>query len=354
MKIKLIGIIISIMLIATCFTMAQNVQTPVKNTPQNEPTTTEYDVNVPEWTTGNSWSYQINTITIDYEEPNVTTTLHATLDTQDITLTVTDDTGEVYTTSLNAALQGQARMYFMSSEGAIDITVEIKQADLTGTIIFNKSDLGIRQVNAALSGKFSVKINQQPFLPISLPSIPVSATVNIQADSSTPYPIIQFPLNQSNIWGLPTTNITAGGTIESPWLNLLYRINNILQKHWRIVEIIVPLLGIDPTMVKVLSDFLATPEILPVMDIGTILTMLLGTNIVQFPAMESVFLCNNTEEITVPAGTFNAYNISIGGGVGSLYYAPDAGMIIKISGLFSDVIPFVTDLNAELIEYSYP
>jgi len=36
--------------------------------------------------------------------------------------------------------------------------------------------------------------------------------------------------------------------------------------------------------------------------------------------------------VTVEAGTFDAYNISVMKGLGHIYYAPEVGNIIKISG----------------------
>jgi hypothetical protein len=46
--------------------------------------------------------------------------------------------------------------------------------------------------------------------------------------------------------------------------------------------------------------------------------------------MPEMFNCSDMETRTVIAGTFDAYNIVVGG-MGSIYYAPDVGNIIEIS-----------------------
>ena len=146
--------------------------------------------------------------------------------------------------------------------------------------------------------------------------------------------------------------------IESPWFDLIDRINNIAQRRWNLVEILLKIIGeligtpIDPEMVKQLSDILA--DILPVVDIRHVLTTYVGfPPDFSFPEVPDIFFCNNTETITVCAGSFFVYNISVVGGLGSMYYAPDAGTIVKITGRFQDIIPFVNDITLELCKTNY-
>lgn len=352
MKIKVIAIAIGLMLVTTFLTIAENTRINTIDTIQNEQTTISSNVTVPEWEIGDYWSFRIDTIKIDYEDENTTNTLHVTLNTDNITLSVTDDSGDTYVVSLNAILRGEGTLYYVSDDGPIDMSITLPEAQLTGRILFNQSNLGIQQGNVQLTGTLKVKINQLFSLGVPLPTIPIPVAIDTTIESTVPYTIIDFPLNDSMNWSLPATNISVDGTIESIWLTILYYVNNFLRNHWTLVEKIAPLLEIDPMMVQTISDFLANPDILPVIKIGPALDLLLNISIFEIPLLESIFNCFFTETISVPAGTFSVYNISVADGIGLLYYAPDVGMIIKASGRFNDILPFITDLNAELISYS--
>jgi hypothetical protein len=352
MKTKFFGIGISLMLITTFFCVAESVHLPVNNSLQKENMVIETSVDVPVWSIGNSWSYQINTMSFDYDDVNASTSLHVTVYTDEITLTVIDDSGDSYHVELNAALQGSGSVHFIYEGEPIDMDVLLKETELTGTILFNKTDLGIRQIHPVLKGTVLVKFNEQP-LPFTIPQIPVPATIDITTDSSVPYPLIQFPLNETSYWGLPATNITVDGTIESGWLRVAYILNRFAQNHWPLVTLLAGVMGVDPYALRAVSDLLANPDILPVFHIGEFLNLMINTSTIQFPAIDPIFFWNVTETITVPAGTFSAFNISVAEGLGSLYYAPEAGTIVKISGQFNDIIPFMTNLTAELTDYNY-
>jgi len=93
------------------------------------------------------------------------------------------------------------------------------------------------------------------------------------------------------------------------------------------------------------------PEIaalLPVINIEEALTVLGPGNIISLPMIPGAFFCMNTEPVSVPAGTFDAYNISILNGTARCFYAPAVGNILKLSGNIQDLIPFVTNINMEL------
>ncbi|MBN2598906.1 MAG: hypothetical protein JXA75_00075, partial [Candidatus Thermoplasmatota archaeon] len=234
----------------------------------------------------------------------------------------------------------------------------LQETTLIGKIDFNKSDLRIKHIDVTLDGDLQLHIIENPYIQIEKP-INLSVTINVSIDTSIFYPIIVFPLNVSDIWGLPATNICFDGTIQSPWLTSVDVLNNFAQNHWLIVEIIVWILNklqifppIDPDLLKNISDILA--DILPIIDISDVLTKYIGIEpIIGFPAVPDIFFCNNTENMTIGENTFFVYNISVGGGLGSMYYAPEAGTIVKIIGRFKDILPFISDLDAELIDYSY-
>jgi hypothetical protein len=87
--------------------------------------------------------------------------------------------------------------------------------------------------------------------------------------------------------------------------------------------------------------------------INKALTTFLGENVIHIPKMNNSFYCMNTQDITVPAGTYEAYNITLFGGVGHCYYAPAAGNIVLLSGNFHDTLPVLENLNIELLSTTY-
>ena len=73
----------------------------------------------------------------------------------------------------------------------------------------------------------------------------------------------------------------------------------------------------------------------------------------QIPAIDSAFFCLNTENITVLAGDYEAYNITIIGGMAQCFYAPTAGNVVKITGNLEELIPYITNINMELLSTNY-
>ena len=141
---------------------------------------------------------------------------------------------------------------------------------------------------------------------------------------------MDFPLSVGKTWGNLYNVVTVDGQISSKWLNFISFINNIL-------KFLPPEIG----------------ELLPVIDISDLIEVAGGNNSFEIPGSDVSFECVNQEVITVPAGTFNAYKMQIYGDKGTLYYAPDAGMVIKILVNLQEYLPFLGDLTFELSETNY-
>jgi hypothetical protein len=357
MKGKLIGIFICMMLMTPAFTIATHIENipALSQTTSQAPLLFDEDVPVPVWKVNDYWEYKIDTVTFDLDEPEFS--FHIKLWTEKLSLTVTEVTDDSYTTQVEGTLNGNGSVYMLFPDGPVSATAELTNTKLIGIVGFNKSDLGITSIHATLDGRIKLRIIENPYIPIQIP-FPFSARIELRVNSSVPYPLIAFPFNTTKIWGLPATNISVDGTIESPWLNLINRLNNIAQRRWGLVEIILKVIEfiikapIDPDLVRQLSDILA--DILPVVDIRHVLTTYVGFEPeFVFPEVPEIFFVNNTETITVCAGTFFVYHIPVAGGLGSLYYAPEAGNIVKVTGRFEDVIPFVNDITLELCKTNY-
>ena len=163
---------------------------------------------------------------------------------------------------------------------------------LTGTIVFTKSDLEVKDISAEIKGITVVKIDP---IPIPLP-FPFKVTLN--SDLTTVLPIFDFPLYDHKFWNLPaidiTTNVKAGG-----------------------------ILGIISYPLTIYTSY---------------------------PWIPLAFHCKPKVDITVEAGTYNAYEISsILFSLFEYYYAPSVGNLVKIDATMPN-----GEIHGELKSTNYP
>ena len=335
MKAKIIGIVICIMLMTTFLTVAKNDQPlDIKYKP-NETEVVSFDDDVPIWEISDIWTYRIDDIIIDFEEENQT--IHINLQIDSLSLEVIDDTGDSYKLSINAEVSGTCDAYFDFGDGPVNITARLESTPVSGDISFVKSNLGMEELNVYMEGHLQVNVLEQPYidLPFSIPEIPVPGIISLNVDFENPFAILDFPLNTTKIWNLSSTNFSVDGEIKSIWLNILNFVNKIASIFG--VELLPPELA----------------ELLPIFDIGDALNALDVGNVFEIPAIPYAFACFNRSNVTVEAGTYDAYNITIVGGLASVYYAPEAGNIIRISGKLEELLPYIKDISMELIETNY-
>ena len=122
--------------------------------------------------------------------------------------------------------------------------------------------------------------------------------VNIELTFDQPYILLDFPIDTGAEWGLPAGNITIDGTVESIWLKILYFVNKITSIVG--IELIPP--GLE--------------QFLPVIDISEVLESYGYPTVVDIPAVDdsfrrAPFICSDQKTISVQAGTFDAYEITI-------------------------------------------
>jgi len=349
---KIFGIIVCILLMTSSITIAENIEKTSNVSSSKNISGTSLDVDPPIWKVDNYWSFKIEDMTIDYEKEGQL--IHVKLETNKLQLKVVEVTSDSYIMEIDAMLTGSGNGDVNLGQGPINVTINLKDTSLTGTIVFNKSDLGIKQLNPKINGRLWVKINELPDIDFPIPKIPFGATIDIFTNLKVPFPFINFPLNVSNVWGVPATNISVDGTIRSPWFYLINTINNVarIKIIWNFIMKLINGSDIDEETARNISDMIV--DILPEINISYVLTkyMKIG-NFFETKEISNIFICNDIEEITVQGKTYNAYNISLTIGIGNIYYAPEAGNIIKISGYFKNIIPFISDLNIELIETNY-
>jgi len=286
MKIKIIGSIVFMMLLTSAIS-AVGTNAVEKN--QNVGQTLLDDV--PVWNVGDSWTYMIDDFTFDYEEGGQKMFFDGTID--DFTWTVADTSGSTYIVDFSAELSCDFEIYLSSSSTSLYVTGNIKNTltRMTGTLTFTKSNLHLQDMSAQIIGIISAKISP---IPIALP-LPFKATMN--ADLSTEFPLFEFPLSSNKFWTLPDMDIVvsvhAGG-----------------------------IFGLINIPITFTTGYYWTPL---------------------------AFHCKNKQDISVEAGTFNAWEIeSTFFDLFEYYYAPEVGNIVKIDATMPN-----GDVHGELTSTNY-
>jgi hypothetical protein len=215
--------------------------------------------------------------------------------------------------------------------------LDFTNVKLSGSVRIEKTQLGIQSIDATLQGLFRLNIIEQPFVPFQFHHVPIPVTMNITIGCSTPIAILSFPMDTGKIWNLSATNLTINGDIHSIWLNIIHFANTVMGFFGK--------------------AFITDPNIealFPVINIRDALTVFGLPNVFSVPEVPEIFSTSSTmETLSVPAGTYDVYNISIADGIGSVFYAPAAGNVVKISGNFQDLIPFIQNIKMELIDTNY-
>ncbi|MCX6671882.1 MAG: hypothetical protein NTX92_08190 [Euryarchaeota archaeon] len=336
MKSKLIGLLICIMLLTILFAAAKPATKIELNPSSKTQTTSSIMVDVPIWEIGNTWTYQVNDLSINYTTETQSVLLYGSI--TELPLEVTNTTGDFYTLSFATTMNGIGYITANPSEGPVNVSVTFSDLAIQGTLQVEKSTLGIKNIAFSFDNqKIAFNMINQPYitLPDWLHTISAKFTSNIDIHSDISVALLSFPLFTGMYWDLLATNISVNGKLQSFLFNVLHFLNNFAK-----------LFGLDFLPVEI-------AELLPIIDFNQALTNYLGTNVFQVPGFAGLFFCPATESISVPAGTYDAYNISLMGGIGQCYYAPDAGNVIQLKGNFQDIIPFVQSIDLVLLSTTY-
>jgi len=163
----------------------------------------------------------------------------------------------------------------------------------------------------------------------------IPANIDLGIEFDQPYQILEFPLDDGGFWGLNggVMTVTIDGSAQSFWLKLLNFVNKFIE--------IVP-----PEFAKYLPD-IDISEVLEDFGFPTEMEFEIPEteNLMRKPMFEVI----NQEQVSTPAGSFNAYKVYFVQGTGVLYYSPEQNNVVKIEGPFSDFIPILQDLKIELV-----
>jgi hypothetical protein len=247
---------------------------------------------VPIWSVGNTWTYTVNNITVRYNQGGQRILMDGTI--EDFTWTVTDTTGEYYTVALTGKLSATYDILLNSQTTAVHLVGSFTPTltRLKGTLQLTKSNLQVHAISLQLLGITMTKINSLSF------SLPLPFKLVSQGSLTTDFPLFNFPLYMLKFWDLPDLTLTMSSTFGGIFglIQIPFTVN------------------------------------------------------VHYSWMPLAFFTLGKEDVTVPAGTYNAYKVqSLIGDYFVYYYASGVGNIVKI-----DVTLPNGALHAVLKSATYP
>ena len=257
------------MLFTTTFAIAKNIETMDSHRELYEEIPTSSDDNVPIWEAGYKWIYDVE-FAYNIDEDDFLQ-LSFQLSLNNLGINVVECTGDSYRTEFDDNVICD---FSLQAEDIPSISGTFKNTEIAGYIIFETANLGIREAYAHIDGRISL---------IGLIPISIDGEVTLTFESS--YNILDFPLYAGKNWAIPDSSVSIVGSISLPGI------------------------------ASIIPEF---PEEIEINDEITI--------------FGGDAECVGMESITVYAGTYNAYHISIDG-LTNCYYAPVAGNIIKIAPL---------------------
>ncbi len=258
------------------------------------------DDNVPVWELGNSWTYDVNRFQANFTASGALIGFDTSID--DLIVELIGYPGSSYVLGLSGRIKGT--FHYESGEGRV-LNGNLLFTKISGNIKFRQSDLANEELHIVIKG-IVLLTEYSPQIQIPIP-IPLTITINVI--QITPRPVINFPLydgkegmiNETSI----STNIKFGSII-----------------------------------LQILSLF-----------IGDIPNEIFYKETFNFPMFGYKV---NSENISVGAGNFNAYNIGFVWGLfGSVFYAPSAGNFVKAETVIEIPDQFQVLFLGELISYNY-
>jgi len=258
------------------------------------------DDDVPVWDVGNSWGYDIEKLSFQLNQSGRSLVLNLSSDSI-LDVKVKDTSETSYKLGISGKLDG---VFIYSDETGVNIGGPLFFTRISGNLQIRQSDLAAESTKININ-TVALVLDHPLFIPVPIP-IPLDIEIIFSPNMSRP--LIDFPLYDGKLGLISDTNLSVSINAGSIILKILHFIK---------------------------SDF--PSEIFFDQEVN--IPMLLYT------AAE--------EMITVGEKTYTAYNIEYFQGlIGSIYYAPLAGNIIKAEAEIS-TNNIIFELNCELKETTY-
>jgi len=255
----------------------------------------------PPWHAGDSWTYEAR---IRYYTEDIIK-IEANAQTNNLCLEVKAEEGD-YLTSLT----GNIGFSTSIDIDTLKIKIDVKNLVINGSMLITKDELGVK----------SIVINMSGFLKISLAPLPLPFRGEISFDFKPPFAPIDYPVTEGKEWNTTYSEvfINVSESLINFTLNLIEIFLNFLPPG--------DLKDFFETFKDAIYDFFPIEAVL----------------------WETYLKCISRQNISVEAGTFDAFLISTSDESLSIYYAPSIANIIKI-----DYRDYTTDAHLQLRSTTY-
>jgi len=292
-------IVLAIIMIVIC-SFSTVAKTDIYNQVSEKINSLNMDDDVPTWAVGNYWTYEVDTLTVQFNESGQIINIDLTV--KNLKLEVKSKVSDIYVLDVSGKIAGS----FLFDDGAgLKISGNLYFTRFSGEINLYQSNLSLQNGNLVLK---SIALLRDHPLSIPVP-IPIPLTITFNVENNIPRSLIDFPLFDGKMGFVAESFVSANIKVESIVLVIL----NIFKPD------IPPEIYFEYEM--------ALPEL----------------------------IYNATiETITVDPGPFSAYNIAFYEGLlGSIYYAPTVGNMIKALAELNIEDTIYLKFNGELKEYNY-
>lgn len=304
----------------------------------------------PIWNIGQSWVYKLKNLDFALSETEGRD-IYLHLDSGYINLEVFNQSNYSYFVKFNTKkINFVTDIYFdyyINGTDPFVSTFNMDNAYLSGDIAIDKKTLGIQEIQAELDFRINTSylpVKLPPILKLLFPEIPLKVNIDLKFDKpfyDEPYCFINFPMEIGHEWGLSYNELIIDGSVESGYLKLFYFldvISNFLGKDLFPIEQDKYLPSIN---LKELFKDCGIPTDVELYEVDTVFR-------------NAPFVCKSYCNVTVPAGTFDAYEISVNSDMADFYYSPEVGNIVKSTACLADFIPHLKNVEIELVDFSNP
>ena len=146
-------------------------------------TTVSYDEDVPTWTEGDSWTYNV-----DFTG-GVLDLLEFEWTFNNLELSVVEETSSSYKMKVNGIVNGE-----ISVGGSEIIKGTLSDTTITGDATYAKSNIGIKELDVHISGYIQLILRK-------------SFAIDLTLSFNPAYNPIEWPLNVGKQWNIPTSNM---------------------------------------------------------------------------------------------------------------------------------------------------
>jgi hypothetical protein len=295
---KIICVFLSMLFIIS----APNIISQVNSDKSTKNTdTANFDDDVPVWEVGDSWTYTLNPLSFELNQSGSFVSLNISM--TDLFVDVVEATDDSYTLKISGSITGSFN--FDDGAGTQIAGVFLLTRIISGSIQLRKADIALLEAHIIIRG--IALLIEHPF-PINM-RIPIPLTLTVNVLQNAPRPLIDFPLFDGKENILNESSVSVDFKLES----IVLRILNIF---------------------------------FPDIPAEIFFEQTVNTPMLAYSAI--------IENVTVPAGTFSAYNILFFEGMlGDLYYAPTAGSIVKAEAGLDMEDQFNAYFKCELKSYNY-